>query len=271
MKKIYAIAFAFLPLLSFAQFDVEWQSDSIKEGNPGDDVGFYYNLTNPGNQDIDITWIFTHDTASSQDPNTGENIWQDYMCEGLFVCWPYTKRWNTFTLEAGEEIEMYHHIWMMRGDEGDTGTFNSTAIIFQADDSANTVQTFNITLNIVPVDSVFSTFNGKDIVVVDGDTFELYDGGWVPLGLNGADRFSAVLGQNAPNPFNGWTNIEYALNSGNGTMKFHDLTGKLVMERALNQQQGVLTLQGELDAGIYFYSLWEDGQMIDSKRMQVVK
>jgi len=269
MKKIYALVLGFLPLLSFGQYTFEWHTDSIQEANPGADVGFDYTLTNPGTEDIDITWIFTRDTSESQE--VGVNVWQDYMCEGILVCWPYTKRSNTFTLPAGQSTDMYHHIWMMRGDEGDTGTFHSQAIIYQANDSANTVNVFNITVNIVPVDTVFSTIDGKDVAIVDGDTFELFGGNWVPLGVWDDIKAAGVLGQNAPNPFQGQTNIEYSLTSGMGSLKVQDLTGKIVMDFPLNQQNGIVTLQGQLEAGVYFYSLWEDGRMLDSKRMQVIR
>ena len=38
----------------------------------------------------------------------------------------------------------------------------------------------------------------------------------------------------------------------------------------LNKQSGSVNLQGQLESGIYFYSLWENGAMVDSKRMQVI-
>jgi hypothetical protein len=81
MKKIYALLLALLPLFSFGQFSVDWPTGDYAEGELGDDIGFDYTLTNTNTNDsIDIAWKLTHDLSSS----TGN--WEDYMCEGLFVC-----------------------------------------------------------------------------------------------------------------------------------------------------------------------------------------
>lgn len=259
MKKIYAFLLATLPVFGFAQMDIEWHSAQFQTGFQGDDIGFDYSITNTAATPIDITWQLIHERSSS----TG--IWSDYMCEGLFVCWPDSVRTNTFTLGAGEEIDMYHHI--MTFPAGDSGTWVSTARIWVDGDSANTVEVMTATLKT----GLKANVNGQTIYIVDGDSFELYNGNFVPLGINDINFAGSQLGQNAPNPFVGLTNIGYELSSGQGVMKFHDLTGKLVMEMPLNRKQGQVQIKGDLDAGIYFYSLWENGQLIDSKRMQVVR
>ena len=238
MKKIYVVLLSLLPLFSFGQFSVDWHTPETQDAEPGDDIGFDYTLTNTSTTDsIDLTWEFQHDLANSA------GLWEDYMCEGIFVCWPATKRTNTFTLGPGEEIDIYHPILTLNDD--DTGTYVSTAHWWQADDSAATFQEMVVTAMVQEV----------------GD----------PSGLDDVFNTEASLGQNAPNPFKGVTMIDYALSSDAGTLKVQDLTGKMVMQIPLLQQNGTVTLQGELEAGIYFYSLWENGAMIDSKRMQVIE
>lgn len=259
MKKIYTIILALLPLLGFSQWDVEWQSEQSKTGYQGDDVGFYYNITNTSNGAINVTWHLQHDRLST----TG--IWTDYMCEGLFVCWPDSVRTNTFELGAGETIEMYHHIQTTSG--GDSGTWVSTSRIWVEGDSVNTAQDMIATLKT----GIKTEINGVTVYITNGDSFELYQGALVPLGINDPFSNESKLAQNSPNPHTGLTTIGYQLESGKGIMRFHDLTGKLVMELPLTKNEGQLTLQGELNAGLYFYSLWEEGKMIDSKRMQVVQ
>ena len=203
MKKIYAVLLSLLPLLSFGQFSVEWHTPELKEGNPGDDIGFDYTLTNTSTSDsIDITWKFTHDLANSA------GVWEDYMCEGIFVCWPATMRNNTFSLAPSQGVDMYHHILTL--NEEDTGMYVSTAFIWQADDSANTVQEMVVTAH---------------VMLEQGP----------PAGLNDLYGQEASLAQNAPNPFKATTLIKYTLAGDAGTLKFQDLTGKLVMEMPLNK------------------------------------
>lgn len=261
MKKIYAFVLALIPLMGFGQFTIDWNSNDYYEGYQGDDKGFYYFVTNANDSDtISITWKFTHDLANS----SGD--WEDYMCEGLLVCWPSFIRDNTFKLGPGEEVEMNHHIQTF--SSGDSGTWVSTAYIWQADDSANTVQEMVVTFKT----GLTVQYNGQTIYIMDGDTFEMHGSELVPLSVyTPADMQAATLSQNAPNPFRSTTSIAYSLKGSHGVMKFQDLTGKLVMEQPLMKQSGNVVLTGKLDAGIYFYSLWENGVMIDSKRMQVVE
>ncbi|MEX2597360.1 MAG: T9SS type A sorting domain-containing protein [Salibacteraceae bacterium] len=261
MKKIYALLLTILPLFSFSQLSFEWHTDQFQTGYQGDDIGFDYTLTNEDTANaVNITWELLHDRSTSTD------IWTDYYCEGLFVCWPDSVRTNTFELEAGQSIEIYHHVQTWA--DGDSGTWVSTARVYVEGDSANTVNEFVATLKT----GLKVQLNGQTVYIMDGDSFEIYGGEMVPLSINDPSGFNkSALDQNMPNPFNRSTTIAYHLQSGSGSIKFHDLTGKLVMEMPLNKTEGNITLNGNLDAGIYFYTLWENGRMIDSKRMQVIK
>jgi len=83
---------------------------------------------------------------------------------------------------------------------------------------------------------------------------------------------TGTLSQNHPNPFSGQTSIEYNLETDKGSLVITDITGKTVKEYDLSEKSGQITISEDLDAGMYFYSLWDkDHVMIETKRMQVVK
>lgn len=85
------------------------------------------------------------------------------------------------------------------------------------------------------------------------------------------DPESATLYQNSPNPFSEETKIKYYL--GNGvelaTVIIYDMSGKQLKSYELQQRNsGEITINGgELDTGMYMYTLIADGQVIGSKQM----
>jgi hypothetical protein len=86
---------------------------------------------------------------------------------------------------------------------------------------------------------------------------------------------SARLDQNTPNPFNQTTLISYYLPqaSGSAIIQITDIFGQPVKSVPLSVNgYGQLTLQtGQLAAGTYTYSLIVGGQLIDTKKMLLVK
>ncbi|MCX6164773.1 MAG: T9SS type A sorting domain-containing protein, partial [Ignavibacteriae bacterium] len=81
---------------------------------------------------------------------------------------------------------------------------------------------------------------------------------------------------NYPNPFNPTTNIKYQItNSSFVSLKVFDILGKEI-ESLVNEKQEagiyVMSFNGsDLSSGIYFYSLFVDGNKIDTKRMILIK
>lgn len=84
------------------------------------------------------------------------------------------------------------------------------------------------------------------------------------------------LYQNYPNPFNPATIIKYQLvKSGKIKLIIYDIQGKQIKE-LINQKQPAGTYQVDWNAsgyssGIYFYSLFADGLLIDTKKMVLIK
>lgn len=96
-----------------------------------------------------------------------------------------------------------------------------------------------------------------------------------------ADKY--ILSQNYPNPFNPTTNLEFEISAlGQGgsepgfvSLKVYDILGKQVAS-LLNEKKtpGKYSLQfngSNLSSGIYYYSLMIDGNLIDTKKMLLVK
>ncbi|HCA41828.1 MAG TPA: hypothetical protein DEP28_01090 [Bacteroidetes bacterium] len=84
------------------------------------------------------------------------------------------------------------------------------------------------------------------------------------------------LSQNFPNPFNPKTNINFNLKkSENVILNIYDISGKKV-ETLVNKKlsQGDYKIEwnaNQYSSGVYFYSLYIDGKLIDSKKMILMK
>lgn len=79
------------------------------------------------------------------------------------------------------------------------------------------------------------------------------------------------LFQNHPNPFTEETIISYYLSEDtrSATLFVYDMTGKQLKNFKLSQKSSgeIVISGGELDAGLYMYSLVADGQLIGTKQM----
>lgn len=94
------------------------------------------------------------------------------------------------------------------------------------------------------------------------------------VGIESLDK-EAVLLQNYPNPSSGYTTIKYSLeNQANIVFEVMDVTGKKVISRNEGSKtSGTHSIKintNELNAGVYFYSIVVNGQMI-TKKMTVTR
>ena len=86
-----------------------------------------------------------------------------------------------------------------------------------------------------------------------------------------SEETEVYLHQNAPNPFSGSTEIKYKLpaNTQSGLIGIYDMSGKEIklieLARGLS---GFITINGgDLQPGMYIYTLIADGKALDSKKM----
>jgi hypothetical protein len=84
------------------------------------------------------------------------------------------------------------------------------------------------------------------------------------------------ISQNYPNPFNSMTNVKFQMsNTGFAEIKMYDITGRMV--KTLTNQRydaGVYLLKldvKDLPSGIYFYTFKVNGNIIDTKKLVLIK
>jgi len=90
--------------------------------------------------------------------------------------------------------------------------------------------------------------------------------------LNGgpATSSTAYLKQNAPNPFNSNTVIQYYIpdNAGHAQIRITDVNGRVIKTFNAAKGEGRIDIRsGELAAGNYSYTLFVDNKMADTKQM----
>ncbi len=84
------------------------------------------------------------------------------------------------------------------------------------------------------------------------------------------------LHQNYPNPFNSVTNVKWSmLKAGNAKIMVYDLRGREIqtlVNKNLNAGTYNIRFNGEgLSSGVYFYSLFTDNKLIDTKKLITIK
>jgi len=93
---------------------------------------------------------------------------------------------------------------------------------------------------------------------------------------NGGSIISATgyLKQNAPNPFNANTVINYYItdNAGHAQIRITDAAGRTIKTFNAAKGEGKINIRsGVLAAGNYSYTLYVNNKMIDTKQMVLVK
>jgi Chaperone of endosialidase len=95
------------------------------------------------------------------------------------------------------------------------------------------------------------------------------------ISANSVILSSAHMDQNVPNPFNQSTIINYYIphSSGNATVMVSDINGRNIKTVPISAMgNGQISLQtSQLVSGTYIYSLYIDGNLVDSKKMVLAK
>lgn len=126
--------------------------------------------------------------------------------------------------------------------------------------------------------SIFFTNGNTGYIVGEyGTILKTTNGGLVFIQHTaGINPESYMLHQNYPNPFNPYTTIKYDLpKAGNVLLRVHDITGREVIKLVNEKQQSgtyeVTFDAGNLSSGIYFYSLYIEGNFTAIKKMALIK
>jgi hypothetical protein len=88
------------------------------------------------------------------------------------------------------------------------------------------------------------------------------------VGINELENNGSVLGQNAPNPFNGESTVTYKLTKDANAVSFivTDVTGRIVSSEKASSNTGTHTIKlGSYAAGVYYYTLTVDGKTSTKK------
>ncbi|MEN0049913.1 MAG: tail fiber domain-containing protein [Bacteroidota bacterium] len=100
----------------------------------------------------------------------------------------------------------------------------------------------------------------KDLLLADRQAIELR-----------STTQKAILNQNAPNPFNGYTTINYFIPDDfqRASIRIADSNGQLIKEVAITESgRGQIDIDAtQLNNGNYFYALILDGKLVESKQM----
>jgi len=104
------------------------------------------------------------------------------------------------------------------------------------------------------------------IVEVAIDDFEIYEG--QPISTNPIENLSANM-TIYPNPFHESMRIEYELTAENATLVIYNAIGQVVENHFINNKNGMLEVGQNLEKGIYFVSIIQDGRV--SKTEKIVK
>ncbi len=111
-----------------------------------------------------------------------------------------------------------------------------------------------------------------------GKVLKTTTGGWGPTSVQPVTEIAKdfSLSQNYPNPFNPSTIINYQLSAaGNISLNVFDANGRLtkILESGYKRQGSYsISFSGEnLSSGIYYYSLYSDGVLMDTKKAILLK
>ena len=99
--------------------------------------------------------------------------------------------------------------------------------------------------------------------------------GFEPVSQPAISNDKASLMQNIPNPFGSSTLVKFYLPQDvqSSSLHFYDISGVELSSRVLNTKGHgqVIFNDAELASGTYFYSLVVDGEVLDTKRMVLLK
>lgn len=113
--------------------------------------------------------------------------------------------------------------------------------------------------------------NANDTTDYFDQTFTLIYKPPVTTGIGEINIQSGFLSQNYPNPFGSNTVISYRVPNTNATIIVVDVAGRKVKEYQLTEKEGIINVNQLLKSGTYFYSLYQNEKLLETKKMMVNK
>ena len=195
---------------------------------------------------------------------------------GTFAYFPGTV--TNLDMNSPVEVEMtFNNITMPSGWTvtmcSPSGCFPdgiTSSTFTMAANSTSTVQVDMFSNGVIGLGSVMVRFeNTADPLDYTETLVQLNNSGGT-VGITDQGVGATVL-KNYPNPFQYSTTIAYAISSNQGNIEISDALGRTIAQYSVTENVGEITVGENLNSGIYFYSLWDDGQFVERKKMQVIK
>lgn len=106
---------------------------------------------------------------------------------------------------------------------------------------------------------------GSGHVVEAGvDGFEIYEG--QPDNTNSIDKLTVNI-KVYPNPFTENITIDYELESGNAILEIFNVVGQQMETKVLDDKKGLVQIGNNLNPGVYFVRIVQDGQVSTTQRI----
>ena len=155
-----------------------------------------------------------------------------------------------------------------------TSVINQENIIYKAQEAIHLLSGFSVTNNSEFIARIEECSSQSNLNKKENETEKILEYPERPSQKAAVNKFARIK-QNIPNPYKASTLIEYFIpkNSKTARIRLHNFVGVEVKEININSfGTGNLDIQMHNFAhGIYYYSLEIDGQIIDTKKMILIK
>lgn len=137
-----------------------------------------------------------------------------------------------------------------------------------------TLSDFRLTDYIVPSATMrfiveTSDLQGSGHIVEAGvDNFEVYEG--QPISTTPVEFLDADV-KAYPNPFQESITIEYELSSDNANLQLFNVVGQMIETEVLNDKKGAVQVGNDLETGVYFIRIVQDGKASTTQKIVKVK
>jgi hypothetical protein len=187
---------------------------------------------------------------------------------------PNTVYWDTLKLDTGcyrleltdsEDDGLSYWAWPNQGS-GYLRVWNSGGVVKTFEAEFGNKLEFAFSAGAMTKDTIFTTIDGVDVVIIGGDTFELINGNLYPLGVHALDPFEMNL---YPNPNNGSFYLEMLNYFGEVGISIMDISGQLVHSSTRNIHGSYAEkFNFQLQSGVYLVQI-KRAEKIETRKIIV--